>query len=292
MQKNKIDSFSQFHPLVNFLFFVAAIAFTVVIRHPAYLIAGLACGLCYYLMLSGKKALRMVLALIPMFFIIAFINPLFNINGATVLFRIFGRPYTFEALCYGFVVAAMFMSMMVWFGCYNAVLTSDKFTSLFGNLIPSLSLLLVMILRLIPSFARKAAQISGCRRSIGKGISDEAKLKEKVADGITIISALTDWALEGSIITGDSMRARGYGAAKRSSFRIYRMTVRDWVLLVMILVLALAVILFANTSVEIIPVLKIPFVDWSFGLYCLFFLIPIILQIKEDVLWRIFISKI
>ena len=186
----------------------------------------------------------------------------------------------------------MFMSMMVWFGCYNAVLTSDKFTSLFGNLIPSLSLLLVMILRLIPSFARKAAQISGCRRSIGKGISDEAKLKEKVADGITIISALTDWALEGSIITGDSMRARGYGAAKRSSFRIYRMTVRDWVLLVMILVLALAVILFANTSVEIIPVLKIPFVDWSFGLYCLFFLIPIILQIKEDVLWRIFISKI
>lgn len=292
MQKNKIDSFSQFHPLVNFLFFVAAIGFTVVIQHPAYLAAGFVCGLCYYLMLSGKKGRQLILGLIPMFFIIAFVNPLFNINGATVLFRIFGRPYTFEALCYGFVVAAMFISMMVWFGCYNAVLTSDKFTSLFGNLIPALSLLLVMILRLIPSFARKAAQISGCRKSIGKGISDQGSFREKVADGMTVLSALTDWALEGSVITSDSMRARGYGTAKRTTFQIYRMTVRDWVMLVLIVVLALAVILFANTSVEIIPVLKIPYVDWSFCLYCLFFMIPLILQIKEDVLWHISISKI
>ncbi len=292
MQKNKTDSFSQFHPLVNFLFFVAAIGFTVVIQHPAYLIAGFTCGLIYYLMLNGKKGLRLITGLIPMFFIIAFINPLFNINGVTVLFRIFGRPYTFEALCYGFVVAAMFMSMMVWFGCYNAVLTSDKFTSLFGNLIPALSLLLVMILRLIPSFAHKAAQISGCRKSIGKGINDQGSFKEKVTDGMTILSALTDWALEGSVITSDSMRARGYGTARRSSFQIYRMTVRDWVMLVLISLLALAVILFAHTSVEIVPVLKIPYVDWSFGLYCLFFLIPIILQIKEGILWRISISKI
>lgn len=292
MQKNKIDSFSQFHPLVNFLFFVAAIGFTVVIQHPAYLAAGFLCGLCYYLMLNGKKGLRLVTGLIPMFFIIAFLNPLFNINGVTVLFRIFGRPYTFEALCYGFVVAAMFMSMMVWFGCYNAVLTSDKFTSLFGNLIPALSLLLVMILRLIPSFARKAAQISGCRKSIGKGLSDQASFKEKLADGMTILSALTDWALEGSIITSDSMRARGYGSAKRSTFQVYRITLRDRIMLVLIIVLALSVILFSNTSVEIIPVLKIPYIDWSFGLYCLFFLIPVILQIKEDVSWHISISKI
>ena len=292
MQVKRGDAFSYYHPLVNFLFFVAVIGFTVVIQHPAYLAAGFISGLIYYFMLHGKKSLKFLLAMIPAFLMIALINPLFNTGGATVLFTYFGRPYTFEALCYGFVVAAMFLSMIVWFGCYNVVLTSDKFTSLFGNLIPALSLLLVMILRLIPSFMRKTAQIAGCRRCIGKGVSEGSSFKEKVGDGMTILSALTDWALEGSVVSGDSMRARGYGAARRTSFRIYRMTLRDYVLLALMLLMALAVILFSNTAVELIPEISVPAVNWVFPLYCLLFLIPSLLQIKEDVLWHISISKI
>ena len=292
MRIKRGDAFSYYHPLVNFLFFVAVIGFTVVIQHPAYLGAGFIAGLIYYCMLHGKKSVKFMLALVPTFLMIAFINPLFNTDGATILFRYFGRPYTFEALCYGFVVAAMFLSMIVWFGCYNVVLTSDKFTSLFGNLIPALSLLIVMILRLIPSFMRKAAQIAGCRKCIGKGVSEGSSFKEKLLDGMTILSALTDWALEGSVVSGDSMRARGYGAAKRSSFRIYRMTTRDFVLLLLMLFLALAVIFFSNTAIELVPVISVPAVNWVFPLYCLLFLIPSLLQIKEDVLWHISISKI
>ena len=56
---------------------------------------------------------------------------------------------------------------MLWFGCYSEVLTSDKFTSLFGNWIPALSLLLVMVLRLIPEFMRKTKQIAADRSAIG-----------------------------------------------------------------------------------------------------------------------------
>ena len=289
---SKSDAFSQYHPAVNFVFFVAVIAFTVVIQHPVYLAAGFVAGLCYYLLLKGKQALRFLLALIPTFFIIAAINPLFNTGGNTILFSYFGRPYTYEALCYGFVVAAMFLSMIVWFGCYNEVLTSDKFTSLFGNLIPSLSLLLVMILRLIPSFMRKAKQIAGCRKSIGKGLMENSSFKEKLSDGMTILSALTDWALEGSVISGDSMRARGYGAAKRSSFQIYRLTARDIVMLVLLGLMAISVIFFSNTAVELVPDIIIPRVNWVFPVYCLLFLIPTFLQIKEDLLWRISISRI
>ena len=289
---SKSDAFSQFHPAVNFIFFVAVIAFTVVIQHPVYLAAGFAAGLCYYLLLKGRQAIRFLLALIPTFFIIAAINPIFNTGGNTVLFTYFNRPYTFEALCYGFVVAAMFLSMIVWFGCYNEVLTSDKFTSLFGNLIPALSLLFVMILRLIPSFIRKAKQIAGCRKSIGKGLMENSSFKEKLNDGMTILSALTDWALEGSVISGDSMRARGYGAARRSSFQIYRLTKRDIVLLILLLLMAVSVIFFSDTAVELVPDIIIPPVNWVFPIYCMLFLIPTFLQIKEDLLWRISISKI
>ena len=292
MAEKKMDCFSQYHPLVNFLFFLGAIGFTVVIQHPVYLATGFLGGAVYYLMLHGRKGLGMFWALLPMFLIISLINPLFNLGGLHVLFTVFGRPYTWESLCYGMVVAAMFLSMMVWFGCYNAVLTSDKFTALFGSLIPSLSLLLVMILRMIPNFIRKAGQIIGCRRCIGKGVSGEDRFREKVTDGMTILSALTDWALEGSVITGDSMRARGYGTARRTSFQIYRMTLRDWLLLGLELALFLLVLLFADTAVELVPALIIPPVNAAYLAYCAFFLIPIVLQIKENLIWHISISRI
>ena len=119
----------------------------------------------------------MILGLLPMFLILTAINPLFNTYGAHILFSVFGRPYTLEALLYGAAIASVFVVMMLWFGCYNAVMTSDKFTSLFGNLIPALSLLLVMVLRLIPNFIRKTKQIIGARKSIGKGAAEQSNTK-------------------------------------------------------------------------------------------------------------------
>lgn len=288
----KYDPFSRCHPAVNFIYFVGAIGFGVVIQHPAYMIAGCMGASAYYLLLHGRKGWKTVLGMVPLAVILSAINPLFNTYGVTVLFYLFGRPYTLEALYYGMAIAAIFVIMMLWFGCYNAVLTSDKFTSLFGNLIPALSLLLVMVLRLIPSFIRKAKQIAGARKSIGKGAGEESASKEKVMDGMTILSALTDWALEGSVVTADSMRARGYGSARRTSFQIYRMTARDWALLALTVVPAAIVILSGGTGTTYTPELYIEPISWGFGAYCVYLLIPTALHIKEAITWHILRSKI
>lgn len=288
----KSDAFSRYHPIVNFLFFLGAICFGVVIQHPAYMIAGCLSSGVYYLLLHKENGMKVILSMLPVALLIAAINPVFNTYGSRVLFYLFGRPYTLEALYYGMVIAGMFLSMMLWFGCYNAVLTSDKFTSLFGNLIPAISLLLVMVLRMIPNFIRKTKQISGCRRSIGKGVSEQNTNKEKLMDGMTILSALTDWALEGSVVTGDSMRARGYGTAKRTSFQIYRMSTRDWLLTAMIVILICSVIFAGGTGATFTPQLSIPSLSWGFGAYCIFVSIPIVLHIKEEIQWHYLISKI
>ncbi|MDD6200669.1 MAG: energy-coupling factor transporter transmembrane component T, partial [Firmicutes bacterium] len=216
------DAFSKCHPAVNFLFFAGAIGFGVVIQHPAYLLAAILAAAAYYLLLSGRKGWKMILALLPMLLFLTAINPLLNHYGKTVLFRVFGKPYTLEALVYGGALSGIFGVTLLWFGCYNKVLTSDKFTSLFGNLIPALSLLLVMVLRMIPNLIRKAGQISGARNSVGKGTGESAGTREKLNCGMMVLGALTSWALEGSLVTADSMRARGYGAGRRSSFRIHR----------------------------------------------------------------------
>lgn len=288
----KQDAFSGCHPAVNFLFFVGAIGFGVVIQHPAYLMAGAIGAAVYYLLLTGKKGLKLIAGTLTLFALISLMNPLMNHSGKHVLFTCFGKPYTLEALYYGMALGSIFVIMMLWFGCYSVVLTSDKFTALFGNLIPALSLLLVMVLRMIPAFSRKAKQIMGARRAIGKGVSQAKKLTDKARDGTTILSALTDWALEGSIVTADSMRSRGYGAGRRTTFGIYRMTKRDWVLLVLILGMEISVLLAGGTGAAFTPRVKLDSLSWGFIVYCFFLLIPTILHIKEVITWQILRSTI
>ena len=291
----KNDAFSKFHPAVNFLFFLGAICCGVVIQHPAYLFVSIVTGMTYYLLLNGAKGWKTIGGMIPLFLFLTFINPLFNTYGERVLFFVLGRPYTFEALIYGASIAAMFVAMLLWFGCYNKVLTSDKFTSLFGNFIPSISLLLVMVFRMVPNFMRKTKQIIGARKSIGKGAGDAASNKEKLHDGLIVLGSLTSWALEGSVVTGDSMRARGYGGAKRSSFMIYRMTWNDWILLVVMLILIGITIIAAcvgQFSAVFVPMIEIAPVSWGLAAYTCYLLIPSALHIKEAIQWHISRSKI
>ena len=289
------DAFSKCHPAVNFLFFVGAIGMSVVIQHPPYLLAGIVTGAIYYLLLYGRKGWKTILGLLPMFVVLTGINPLFNLLGATPLFYLGSRPYTLEAMLYGAAIAGMFVIMMLWFGCYNKVLTSDKFTSLFGSLIPAISLVLVMVFRMVPNFIRKTQQIIGARKSIGKGLGENAATKEKLQDGGTVLGALTGWALEGSVVTGDSMRARGYGTAKRSSFMIYRMTRTDWSLLGVMLGLMGGVIAAAcagQFSAIFVPSVELAPVSWGLAAYTCYLLIPSALHVKEAIQWHISRSKI
>ena len=289
------DAFSKCHPAVNFLFFVGAIGMSVVIQHPVFLLAGILAGAVYYLLLNGRKGWKALLGLLPIFLILTAINPLFNTQGETPLFYLRGRPYTLEALFYGGALASMFVIMMLWLGCYNKVLTSDKFTSLFGSLIPSVSLLLVMILRMIPNFMGKTRQIIGARKSIGKGAGEAATTKEKLHDGTTVLGALTSWALEGSVVTGDSMRARGYGCAKRTSFMIYRMTAVDWLLVgVMVILLALTItaLCLGQGAAAFVPQIALASTSWGLITYSCYLLIPTALHIKEAIQWHISRSRI
>ena len=279
------DPFSRCHPAVNFAFFVAVIGFGVVIQHLAYALAALVGSGMYLCLLHGKSGLRFLRAMAGMLVLIAVLNPLINDQGEHVLFSLWGRPYTLEAMAYGGALGLIFSVTMIWFGCYSQVLTSDKFTALFGNLIPALSLLLVMVLRLIPAFTRKSRQILTARGAIGKGIDNAATGKETLKSSVGVLSALTDWALEGSIITADSMRARGYGCGKRTNFHIYKLTRKDVLLLAAILGLSLCVLGYGGTEAGFTPYFYCDYLTLGFPAYCLLLLIPPILYLREAIAW-------
>lgn len=290
----RADALSKRHPAVSFLFFAGAITAAMLIQHPAYLLAGVCGSGLYALALHGRKGWRLLLGMLPIFLVLTVINPLFNTYGETVLFHIFGRPYTREALLYGAAVAAVFVQMLLWLNCCGTVLSSDKLTSLFGNLIPALSLLLVMVLRMIPSLLRKGRQITAARNSVGKGVHKTCK--GKLLEGLTVLGALTSWALEGSLVTADSMRSRGYGSGRHTSFMLYTMTLTDWLLLAAQLILLAAIPVFGDTSAGYTPKLFAAPLSGTralgFFAYCAYLLLPTALHIKEGIQWRISISKI
>lgn len=267
------DAFSHFHPAVNFVFFTLALLSAMLFTDCAHIAGSAVAAAAYLLILYRRRGLRTLFTLLPLFLLIAAVNPLFNTIGEQVLFTLFLRPYTLEALLYGAKTAGMFATVTFWFMCYGRVMTGDRFTALFGNMIPSLSLLLVMIFRLVPDYTRKAQQIAGARRCIGFGTIYNKK--EKLRDGFTVLSALTSWALENSLTTADSMRARGYGCARRTHFPLTRFRPRDALLCAVMLVLSF---------LSLLP--------GSVFAYMLLMFIPAIIDISEEIQWRFSISKI
>lgn len=297
MKKNN-DTFSTYHPIINFIFFIGAFLFGMILMHPVYLLCSMILSVVYYVTIKGSAALKYVLGMVPFYLVLSIVNPFFNPKGDTVLFTYFGgRTFTFEALLYGLVLAALFVSVINWFASYNAVMTSDKFLYLFGKWIPSLSLVLTMVLRFVPSYQKQITKIGGARKCIGKSIGDGTN-REKAEHGLTIVSVLTSWALEGGIITADSMRSRGYGCGKRTSFCLYRWEKRDWLLLITMLVCIMGIfvcIICGGTQAEFLPQVRIEMNGYTVTgivFYIIFLSIPTVLNIWEDIVWRILRSKI
>lgn len=293
------DAFSNCHPAVNFIFYIGALVMGMCFLHPVYLGISALLSLAYYAAVKRRWA-KYTGGMAALFVVITVINPLFNTLGETVLFTYLGdRPYTFETLCYGMAVGAMFITILTWFATYNQVMTSDKFLYCFGRLAPSVSLILTMVLRLVPSFQKKARQIGGARKCIGKS-AENGTNREKAEHGMTIVSTMTSWALEGGVVMADSMRSRGFGSGKRTSFSLYRLRRQDKFLLGLMAANIVMIILCAwcgGMEVSYIPQVDISKIDsvWTvMGAVCyaLFLSIPTVMHILEELRWRILRSRI
>lgn len=162
------DAFGSYHPALVFSFFACAIVLGMFVRNPAFLAATAVFSGLYYTVLAGKRSLRMLAGMVALFIAVAVLNPLFNTRGDVVLFTYFDRPYTLEALAFGVQTAALLVGMLLWFSCYNIVMTSDKFTYLFGRMAPSATLVFTMVLRLIPAYHRKIDELAAARSGIGR----------------------------------------------------------------------------------------------------------------------------
>lgn len=295
-----MNTFKTYHPIVNFAYFTFVIVFSMFFMHPVCLGISLFCSFAYSILLNGKKAARFnFLYMLPMLLFAALVNPAFNHEGASILgYLPGGNPLTFESIAYGVSAAVMIVSVICWFSCYNAVMTSDKFIYLFGRVAPSLSLVLSMTLRFVPKFKEQMRVVANAQKCIGRDVTGTSML-QRAKNGVSILSIMVTWALENAVETADSMKSRGYGLKGRTSFSIYTFDLRDKRAMIAISLLGIYVAVgkFAGgLYFRYFPTIKsVAITPYSISLFFAYFalcMLPIIIEIREAQNWKSIKSKI
>ena len=286
------STFAGCHPAVNLIFFLFTIGITMFSMSPVFLAATLVFSWIYSILLSGKRAIKSNLIFtIPILIIMTVINTMFTHNGATVLFYVNNSRITLEALLYGLAAAVLLSSIIVWFSCFNVVMTSDKLIYIFGKAAPVLGLTLSMIFRFIPLLKARFREISMGQRCMGRHVTGGfmAKLRQVTKE----VSILISWSLEAAIETSDSMEARGYGLPGRTSFHLFKMTPTDKVLLTGISISGIIGAVgcaLGKTSIYYYP--KVVLGQWdimtviTFAAYIALLAVPVIADILGEIKWQ------
>lgn len=288
-----MDEFSKLHPIVNFIYFVAIIGFTMFFMHPIFLGISLISAIIYVAYLQGLNGIKNNLLMsIYIIVMVVLVNMLVSSNGETILFYIANKSISLESIYYSIASSVMFITVFMWFSCYNKIMTSDKFIYLFGKRFPSLSLIISMVFRLIPNFKIQTKKIKDAQKAMGRNF-DEGTVLEKIKNGIKLISILITWALENSIETVDSMKARGYGLDGRSNFSIYKFKKRDKIylsILLLLLGIIISGVFYGESYIDYFPSFIMRDRNlYSYVIYTTYGILgifPIIINVQRNFLWK------
>lgn len=294
------DSFGEFHPFVSFLYFALVIGFSLALPHPLAQGIGCGCAMLYCISVEGKKSLGFLMKYcLPMVLLTAFINPVFNHEGTTILFYFSnGNPLTLESILYGLAAGVRLVTLLLWFASFNRVMTTDKFIYLFGKVIPALSLVLSMTLRFVPRFKAQMDNVAQAQRSIGRDVST-GSLWSRGKTAIVIFSIMVTWSLENAIETADSMKSRGYGLKGRTAFSIYRLDERDRYVLLWLLfcgTFLLAGSILKAFGFRYFPDIRYAALDITtirfYAVYLALCATPVMINRREEKKWNSIVSKI
>lgn len=217
----RIRRLERVHPLCAFAYMLCVLGITIITRHPIML-GFSAAGALALLFFTGRSiAAYPIIALVT-----AVMNPVFSHNGATVLFFVGNTAVTAEAFVYGVLFGVMLACASAWSVVGSSLLSSDKWIWLFGRIAPAAGLTLSCALRFVPLFAMRVREFSQVQKA------------QTLRGYLAAFGAAVSWSAEEAIISADSMKSRGYGTARRTSFALYRFGRQDAAVLAFIVLIS------------------------------------------------------
>ena len=285
--------FLQLNPFAVAVYYLCVLAVTMFSMNPLLLCIALTTAVLSSI-LTGAAHLRMHLFSAVIFIVAAVLNPLFVHKGVTVLFYLNDRPITLEATVYGLCAAAMLTAALYRLGELSKALSCDKVLYLFGRLSPKLALLLSMTIRYVSLLRVRWRKISDSQRALG--LYDDGNLIDAVRGRARVLSILITWTLENGIVTAESMESRGYNCGRRTSYAIYRIHTTDVIfIMVCLLLTALTAVGVRQSSSVYYPALEMDLLSpWGAAgaaAFTVLGVLPLIINLKEAIRWRLLLSK-
>lgn len=223
------NGFRGYHPYVIFFYYMCTGFLVMYVTHPLFLAAALFILIGVNVSHDRGVALRKwAIPLVIMSLVFVVLNPFLVSRGTHILFYFRGKQVTLEALIYGATTATSLVSILVMFVSFNLILNGNKFLYIFSKVLPRTAFLLMLAIRFVPLLKRRFDEIAAVQRVRGTTMT-VGGLRERARNGMHMIQILLTWSLEEAVQTADSMKSRGYGSGKKSSYIAYRMEKRDWI---------------------------------------------------------------
>ncbi len=256
-----MNRFEELNPAVLFGYFFLVLIPVMFVTDLGLSLCALICGVIYYIVLRKHFPAGLIGGMLLVTIVIIVIDVFVLPAGERVLFYAANKAVTAEAVMTGVSTGLMLCAVSVWYADFNAVFSSDMIISALWPF-PRTGLLISMILKLVPEYAKRYQKVQTIN-----GI-------DSVKGHIKVSKAVFSWALERSMDTADSMMMRGYPHKRRA--RAGRVRGAD----IYILIGAAAYIpaFFIQSDIRLI-------------ICGIFFLLPVIYRIKENIRWAIYESR-
>lgn len=287
------NGFRSYHPYVIFFYYLCVGFLAMYFKHPLFLIIALILLILVNITHDKGKALRKwapVLIFLSTFFIL--LNPFLVSRGTNILFYFRGKQVTLEATVYGVVMSLALVIVLIMFVSFNLILNGNKFLYIFSKVLPRTAFLIMLSIRFVPLLKSRLDEINAVQRIRGMTIT-AGNIRNRVKNGMVMIQILLTWSLEEAIETADSMKSRGYGSGKKSSYIPYRMEKRDWGWLITLLLLFLICIAGGSLGygkIHIYPelgTLHLYLFDWILLIgMSILFSFPLIVEGREQLRWK------
>jgi len=289
-----MKAITQYHPVVGFSFFITMIVLSLVSMQPVFQLVSFVAAVSYAVALSGLRGflkgswwLGLLIGFVALF------NGVFGGRGLTVLFQLnlgfMQTPLTVESLFYGVVMGLMLANVILWFGVFSKLSSEHGFIELFARVSPTAGLMLSRIMVFIPELLGQARVIDRAQQNFLPADAGEKGTRAgRLVYAGNLSSHLMEWGMEKSLITANSMMARGYGSRRRTSYRRTRLTARDVVVLVAILLLGVAslvCVIWAGRAYEFYPYLAPIEFWWGYLPFVLLCCVLLVLQWREELAW-------
>lgn len=316
-----MKALKQYHPVVGFCFFLLMVVLSLASMQPVFQVISFLAVVSYSIAVSGLRGfLRGNWWVSLLIVVVMLFNSVFGGRGLSTLFSLdlgfIKTQVTVEGLFYGLIMGLMLANVILWFNVLGKVSSMQGFIELFARFSPTAGMMLARITVFIPELLTQARLVDRAQSTFftSKDVSRQHELEEcsaqaptsdlvatdasdaptkrtrrgQLAYAGTLSSHLMEWGMEKSLITANSMVARGYGSRKRTSYRRTRLTLRDTVPLVIILVLGLTSLvcsIWAGTVYEYYPYLSPLEPWWGYVPFIVLCLVPLALQIGEELAW-------